>query len=120
MQMWPARTIANWMIGVALITALVVAPAASAFAACMPMKSGMTTTDAESQPPCDVPCKDCADDGAKKLCQGDCICVKTMIASPSPIVMVAFVTTRLDPEVISAQLALVHPPDTPPPRTLLA
>ena len=116
MQMWIARTIANWMIGLTLA----IAPAASAFAACAPAEPGMTATHAQSKPPCDMPCKDCADDAAKKLCQGDCICVKTMMASPSPIAPAAVPATKLDPEVIGAQLTLVHPPDTPPPRSLPA
>lgn len=118
--MWPARTIANWLISLALITALAVVPAATAFAACIPAEPAMHAMDAASEPPCDTPCKGCVDDAAKKLCEGDCICVKTMIVSPSPQTMVAAIATKLEPEIVRAQLALVHPPDTPPPRTLLA
>lgn len=115
-----ARTIANWLVSLALMTTLAFAPVASALAVCMPMKADMTMTGAQSQPPCDMPCKDCTGDASKKLCQGDCVCVKAMIASPLPTAMIATLAAKLDPEIFAPQLALVHPPDTPPPRTLPA
>jgi len=118
--MWHARTIANWTISLALTAGLVLAPAASAFAACsatVPAASMETTSGA---PPCEMPCKDCSSDATKNACKGDCVCVKTMIASPPDAAVATLQTARLDPEEIIAPLALVHPPDTPPPRTLLA
>lgn len=115
-----ARTIANWIVSLALITALAFAPAASAFAACMPGGGDMKMATTDSKPPCDVPCKDCSSDAAKKLCKGECVCVKTMITATVSNRSAAIPAPRLDPTDVNALLAPAHPPDIPPPRTLLA
>lgn len=116
--MWLARTIANWTISLALTVALVLAPAASAFAACPAAMPAASMEATSAAPPCDTPCKDCSSDAKKDACKGDCVCVKTMIASPPDAAFAAILTARLDPKEIAAALVPVHPPDTPPPRTL--
>ena len=115
-----ARTIANWTFSLALSLALALAPAAFAFPACPSMTADMSMQASSTKPPCDMPCKGCSQDATKNACKGDCVCVKTMIASPLDAPVPFLMTARLDPQDTEVQLVLVHPPDTPPPRTLLA
>ncbi len=119
MDMWLARTVANWTLSLALTAALVLAPAASAFAACPAIPSADMEL-ASSTAPCETPCKDCSSDAMKNACKGDCVCVKTMIIAPGDAAVAAVLTAKLNPEEIAARLVLVRPPDTPPPRSLLA
>lgn len=117
--MWDLSTIAKRIISLALALALVVAPVAPAFADCMSTKSVAGAAVSQSKPPCDTPCKDCSP-GAEKSCQGDCIFVTTFFISPADAGAFAIPAERLGPGAVIATLALVRPPDTPPPRMLLA
>ena len=117
--MWHLSTIVKRIVSLTLIATLAVAPVSVAFAACLSTGTGMNMASAESQPDCDTPCKDCASGAAKKFCQGDCVYVKTMIASKDDIAAAAIPAARLVPGEITGPRAPVHPPDTPPPRSTL-
>lgn len=117
--MWYLSTIVKRIVSLALALALVVAPVRPAFADCMPNEPAASMADSEHNPPCDAPCKDCSS-GTEKSCQGDCILATTAFVSPSDAGAFAIPAQRLDPAGVTGTLALVRPPDTPPPRLFLA
>lgn len=117
--MWTLSTITKRIARIALAAALVVAPVAPAAASCMSSKPTTDVTAAVRKQPCDMPCKDCSHD-AKKSCQRDCVVVTTAFTVPPDAGAPAFPDARVDPEAVTTARALVHPPDTPPPRFLLA
>ena len=117
--MWNLPTIKKRIVGLALAMALVIAPVVPAFAECMPSKPIANMAASEHNPPCDMPCKDCSPD-TEKSCQGDCIFATTFFASLADADALAVPATRLDPLDVIATPGLVRPPDTPPPRPLLA
>ena len=117
--MWTLSTIMKRIVSLMLALALVVAPAVPAFADCTASKASAKITASEHNPPCDTPCKDCSPAG-EKSCQGDCILATTVFSSPADADAFAAPATRLDPQDVIATLGLVRPPDTPPPRPLLA
>jgi hypothetical protein len=117
--MWILSAIVQRIGGVVLALALVVAPITPALADCMSNKAAGSADASEASPPCDMPCKDCSSD-AEKACQGDCIVATTVFSSTADSVAPADPAERLDPEGVTTTRALVHPPDTPPPRSLLA
>ena len=111
-----AQKIAICTMRLALIVALAFAPAASAFAACATTARAAAMAG-EAKQPCDAPCKDCKAD-AKQTCKGDCVCVKTMIASPIGEIARGDTALELTRAPVSGLIARAHPPDPPPPRTL--
>jgi len=118
MAMWNLSAIGQRIVGLALAIALVVAPVAPALADCAAAKPVAGHT-AATMPPCDTPCQDCATKAEKKSCQGDCICVTAML-SFTPVAMAGIALAQQPaPHAFSPHLTLAHPPDTPPPRTLL-
>lgn len=117
--MWHLSTIVKRILSLTLIATLAVAPVSTAFASCLPASTGMNMASAENQPDCDTPCKDCASGAMKKFCQGDCVCVKILIASPDFVAAAALPAARPVPGEITGPLAPAHPPDPPPPRSTL-
>ena len=118
------RTIAKRMIALLVGATLALTPAAFAMGGCAHAKAPMNMTMGgqamSAAMPCDMPCKDCSSDDAKKSCQGDCICVMTLIDFASGAAFDAIRPANLTPHTHSAPAALARPPDTPPPKLLLA
>lgn len=119
--MWTLSTIAKRIARIALAVAFVVAPMAPASAACISSQPAMQVTAEAGKRPCDTPCKDCSP-GAKTSCQGDCIVATTTFTALAyaDASVRAVPDARVDPETVTMRRALVRPPDTPPPRFLLA
>lgn len=117
--MWTLSTIAKQIARIALAVALAVAPVVPAAATCMPSEPKTNVTAGVAKQPCDMPCKECSH-GAKKSCQRDCVVVTTGFIAPRDGRTPAVPDARVDPEAMTTTHALVHPPDTPPPRFLLA
>jgi hypothetical protein len=117
--MWYLSTIVKRIVSLALAMALVVAPVRPSLADCMSNEPAANMAASEHNSPCDAPCKDCSP-GTEKSCQGDCILATTAFVSPSDAGTFAIRSQKLEPAGVTGTLALVRPPDTPPPRLFLA
>lgn len=117
--MWVLSAIVQRIGGGVLALALVVAPMTPALADCVSNKATGSADASGASPPCDMPCKDCSSDG-KKTCQDQCIAAMTVFFTTADAIATVDPTARLDPETITTTHPLIHPPDTPPPRILLA
>lgn len=117
--MWHLSTIKKRIVSLMLIATLAVAPVSAAFAACLATSMDMNQSSAEGQSDCDTPCNDCDSDVTKKFCQGDCVCVKTVVAALQDFAAPANTAARSVPGEYTGLHSPVHPPDPPPPRRIL-
>ena len=117
--MWNLSTVQKRIVSLMLIATLAVAPVSAAFAACLATSMDMNQSSAESQSDCDTPCNDCASDVTKKICQGDCVCVKIVVAALQDLAAPANTIGKSVPGEYAELHSPVHPPDPPPPRPIL-
>lgn len=114
-----ARTATKWAFSLWLTAALALAPAARAFAECMPdaapVHQSMSHGD---EAPCDTPCKHCEGDDEQQSCKGHCAGVTVSIAPSVNSFVPHLIAARALAHRHIPPLALARPPDTPPPRTL--
>ena len=118
-MMWRRSSTAKWILSLWLTAALALAPAATAFAECVPSKAQTHETMAHGeQSPCDMPCHHCDGDGEQQPCQGHCTGVIVSIAPTAA----AFAPQTLPDRALAlctySPLAFARPPDTPPPRSI--
>ena len=109
---------AKWIPSLWLTVALAFAPAATAFAECMPSKAQSHASMAHGQKaPRDTPCNHCEGQD-EQPCHGHCTGVMVSI-TPSAA---AFAPQTLPARALAlctySPLAFARPPDTPPPRSI--
>jgi hypothetical protein len=102
-----------------LMATLGLAPAASAFADCLPdaVPSHQSMAHGEKSP-CDTPCAHCEDDGDQQPCKGHCAGMTVSIAPSTVSIAPSAQAARVSARHIFLPIAFARPPDTPPPRSL--
>jgi hypothetical protein len=112
------RTAMKTAFGLWLTAALAFAPAAAAFADCIPEAPASHHDMApDAQAPCDTPCKHCDADDDQQPCQGHCAGLGASIIAQDDSEMPSTMTGDVALQRHVSQLAYERPPDTPPPRT---
>jgi hypothetical protein len=109
---------AKWILSLGLTVALAFAPAATAFAECMPGKAQSHASMAHGQKaPCDTPCSHCEGDDEQQPCQGHCAGVMVSITPSTAAFAPQTLPARALALCTNSPLAFARPPDTPPPRS---